>query len=358
VSISSLGGQVLNPYDLTRTPGGSSGGTGAALAANFAVLGTGSDTGQSIRSPASANALVGVRPTRGLVSRGGVMPNSLTQDEVGPLARTVKDAALLLDVMAGHDPRDPVTALGVGKAPASHATALNAQSLRGARIGVLGNLYGKEARHGEVNRVMEQAMRTMEAQGATVVRFTVPEYDALAANVGTDRWEARSAFDQYFAELGPRQPVTSFRQLVDSRTASPDIQKTMEAEIAIEDGLANATYRERMLNRDKLRVLVAGKMAELKLDAILYPLQRVLVAPAGQPDQPERNGVLSHGTGFPAVTFPAGFSAPTASAPLGVPIGAELLALDFSEARLLSFAYAFEQAAHARKPPQSTPPLD
>ncbi|MBC5783254.1 amidase [Ramlibacter sp. USB13] len=358
VSVSSLGGQVLNPYDLTRTPGGSSGGTGAALAANFAVLGTGSDTGQSIRSPASANALVGVRPTRGLVSRGGVMPNSFTQDEAGPIARTVKDAAYLLDVMAGFDPRDPVTALGVGKAPASYAAALDASALRGARIGVMGNLYGKEPRHAEVNRVMEQAMRTMEAQGATVVRFSVPGFDALAANVGTDRWEARAAFDKYFAELGPRQPVTSFRQLVDSRTASPDIQKTMEAEIAIEDGLANATYRERMLNRDKLRVLVAAKMAELKLDAILYPLQRVLVAPAGQPDQPERNGVLSHGTGFPAVTFPAGFSTPTATAPIGVPIGAELLALDYTEPRLLSLAYAFEQATHARKPPQSTPPLD
>src|SRR5919202_7057354 len=113
MSKSSLGGQVLNPYDLTRTPGGSSGGTGASIAANMAVLGTGSDTGQSIRSPASANSLVGIRPTRGLVSRAGVIPNSLTQDEIGPIARTVTDAALLLDVMAGYDPADPITAFGV-----------------------------------------------------------------------------------------------------------------------------------------------------------------------------------------------------------------------------------------------------
>ena len=120
MSISSLGGQVRNPYDLGRTPGGSSGGTGAAIAANFAVLGTGSDTGQSIRSPASANNLVGIRPTRGLVSRAGVIPNSLTQDEVGPIARTVTDAALLLDVMAGYDPADPITAFGVGRIPRSY----------------------------------------------------------------------------------------------------------------------------------------------------------------------------------------------------------------------------------------------
>jgi amidase len=358
VSNSSLGGQVLNPYDLTRTPGGSSGGTGAGLASNFAVLGTGSDTGQSIRSPASANSLVGIRPTRGLVSRAGVIPNSATQDEVGPIARTVKDAARLLDVMAGYDPKDPITALGVGKQPASYAAGLNAAALKGARIGVMTNLYGKDERHAEVNRVMEQVIKTMEARGATVVRFNVPEYDALSQNVSTDRWEARVVFDKYFADLGPNAPVTNFRQLVDTRTAAPDVQKIMEAEIAIDDGLKNAVYQERTLNREKLRIAVASKMAELRLGAILYPLQRILPAPTGQYDQPERNGVLSHGTGFPAVTFPGGFSTPSASAPVGVPVGAELLGRDYSEPLLLSLAYSFEQAAKMRKMPASTPPLD
>jgi amidase len=357
VSISSLGGQVRNPYDLTRTPGGSSGGTGAAIAANFAVLGTGSDTGQSIRSPASANCLVGVRPTRGLVSRGGIMPNSFTQDEVGPIARTVQDAALLLDVMAGYDPHDPVSALGVGRAPASHAAALDAHALRGARIGLLENLCGREARHAQVNHVMEQVVQRLQAEGATVLRFSMAGFDALAANVSTDRWEARAAFDRYFAALGPGQPVTSFRQLVETRTAVPGIQETMEAELAIDNGLDDPDYLQRLANRDRLRVLVASHMADLRLDAILYPLQRILVVPTGHSEQPERNGVLSHGTGFPAVTFPAGFSEPTASAPLGVPVGAELLGPDFTEARLLSYAHAFELAARVRRPPVSTPPL-
>ena len=140
MSISSLGGQVRNPYDLSRTPGGSSGGTGAAIAANFAVLGTGSDTGQSVRSPASANNLVGIRPTRGLVSRSGVIPNSLTQDEVGPIARSVTDAALLLEVMAGYDPADPITAFGKGHIPESYAQPLGAGALKGARIGVIRSL--------------------------------------------------------------------------------------------------------------------------------------------------------------------------------------------------------------------------
>src|SRR5215471_3128754 len=155
MSLSSLGSQVLNPYDPTRTPGGSSGGTGAAIAANFAVIGTGSDTGQSIRSPASANNLVGVRPTRGLISRSGIVPNSLTQDEIGPIARTATDAALLLDVMAGYDPADPITAFGVGRQPKSYTDLLNKDALKGARIGVMTNMFGSAERHREVNKVMD-----------------------------------------------------------------------------------------------------------------------------------------------------------------------------------------------------------
>jgi amidase len=124
ISVSSLGGQVKNPYDLTRTPGGSSGGTGAAVAANFAVAGTGSDTGGSIRSPASANSLVGIRPTRGLISRDGIVPVSFTQDTIGPMTRNVADTAMLLDVMAGYDPNDPVTALSVGNIPKTYTAFL------------------------------------------------------------------------------------------------------------------------------------------------------------------------------------------------------------------------------------------
>ena len=120
VTSSSLGGQTKNPYELSRTPGGSSGGTGAALAANFATMGTGLDTVNSIRSPSSANSLLGIRPTRGLISRAGVIPVSFTQDAAGPLARTVADATVMLDVMAGYDPDDPVTALGIGRIPATY----------------------------------------------------------------------------------------------------------------------------------------------------------------------------------------------------------------------------------------------
>jgi amidase len=354
MSISSLGGQVRNPYDLDRTPGGSSGGPGAAIAANFAVLGTGSDTGQSIRSPASANNLVGIRPTRGLVSRAGVIPNSLTQDEVGPITRTVKDAALLLDVMAGYDPDDPITAFGIGHR-ASYTRLMNIDALKGARIGVMTNLFGTAERHAEVNHVMEDVIARMAGLGATIVRFDLPDYDALAPVVSTSLFEARTVMDRYFAALGPDAPVKSLAELVAAKTSA--VQKTLEAELTVVDGMNSQAYKDRTLNRDKLRLAVAKKIADLNLDAILYPLQKILVAPVTAEDQLERNGALSNGTGFPAVTFPGGFSTPTASAPLGVPIGAELLGLDYTEAKLLAYAYAFEQGSGLRKLPKSTPPL-
>jgi len=355
MSKSSLGGQVLNPYDLTRTPGGSSGGTGASVAANLALAGTGSDTGQSIRSPSSANNLVGVRPTRGLVSRGGVIPNSQTQDEVGPLARTVTDAALILDVMAGYDPADPITAFGRGHQPASYTHLLRADALAGARIGAMTNLFGRDERHREVNKAMDAVIARMQRAGATVVRFELPEYDRLLPILATDVYEARTVTERYFAALPPNSPVTSYGALLPPKTSA--VQKTLETEYRIADGMNSAEYKDRMLNRDRLRLAVANKMAELNLDAILYPHQKILVVPVTAADQVERNGPLSNGTGFPAVTFQAGFSAATATAPLGVPIGAELLGLDFSEDKLLSYVYALEQAANPRKSPRSTPPL-
>src|ERR1700730_10340286 len=291
MSNSSLGGQVRNPYDLERTPGGLSGGPGAAIAANFAVLSTGSDTGQSIRSPASANNLVGIRPTRGLVSRAGVIPNSLTQDEVGPITRTVTDAALLLGVMVGYDPADPITAFGKGRIPASYTQLLSADALKGARIGVMTNLFGTAERHAEVNRVMEGVIATMAGLGAKIIRFELPEYDALAPAVSTSQFEARTVMDRYFAALGPSAPIKSFTELVAAKTSA--VQKTLEAELAVVDGMNSQVYNDRILKRDKLRLAVAKTIAVLDLDAILYPLQKILVAPVTAEDQLERNGTLS-----------------------------------------------------------------
>ena len=299
---------------------------------------------------------MGVRPTRGLISRSGVIPNSITQDEIGPITRTVEDAARLLDVMVGYDPADPITAFGVGHVPRSYVDSLDSNGLKGARIGVMMDMFGKDAVHAEVNRVSEEAIKSLEKLGATIVRFTLPAYDDLAERVDTDRWEAKAAFDSYMASLGPNAPAKSLADIVAAGRAHPAIQPILQRELSVKEGMNNPDYKDHLLSRERLRIAVLQVMADQNLDAIFYPHQRRLVAQVGEP-QLERNGTLSHGTGLPAITFPGGFSAPTATAPLGVPIGVELLGREFSEPLLLKLAFAFEQGAKLRQPPMSTPPL-
>ncbi len=357
-TISSLGGQTLNPYDLTRTPGGSTGGGGAAItslsfanALNFGILATASDTGQSTRSPASANNLVGIRSTYGLVSRSGIVPVSFTQDNTGQIARTVRDAAIMLDVMAGYDPADPTTAFGMGRKPASYASELNPNSLQGARIGVLQDFFGTEAIHTEVNTVTMAAAKKMQELGAEVIPITIPDFATLTADLQVGDMEFKTALDKYLKSRGPNVLVKSFDEIMKRGGFHPAIAESMQTSSKFGDSKTNQDYRDRLLRRADLRQAVIKVMADNSLDAILYPHQKRLVVPVGK-DQVERNGVLSNSTGFPAVTFPGGFSQPTKSAPIGVPIGIELLGLEWSEAKLLNYAYAFEQATQYRRPPQ------
>ncbi|HEY5567771.1 MAG TPA: amidase family protein [Gammaproteobacteria bacterium] len=355
-TVSSLGGQTRNPYDLTRTPGGSSGGTGAAIAANFATIGTGTDTGQSIRSPASAGSLVGLRPTRGLVSRDGIIPASTTQDAAGPITRTVEDTARMLDVIAGYDPNDPITAFSVDKIPASYTHSLNPDGLAGARIGVLVDFFGADPVHAEVNAVTEAAIGQMAALGAAMIRISIPEIDELTRDLAVWSFESKIAFNAYLADLGSGAPVGTLEEFIDGGGFHESIRGSLEADQRVQDGLNDPEYLRRLGRRQSLRQAIMTTMADHELDAILYPHQRRLVAPIGEP-QLERNGVLSNGAGFPAITVPGGLSVPTASAPLGVPIGIELLGPEWSEPRLIELAFAFEQASQHRKPPVATPPL-
>jgi amidase len=355
-TVSSLGGQTRNPYDLTRTPGGSSGGTGTAIAASFGVLGTGSDTGQSIRSPASANSLVGVRPTRGLVSRAGMIPLSTTQDAAGPITRTVEDAARMLDVIAGYDPDDPSTAFSVGRIPPSYSTALTKDGLKGARIGLLVDFLGHEAVHEPVNTVVEAAASRMTALGATIVRVSIPSLDALTRDLSLINFEFRSGFDAYLAGLGARAPVKNLDEFIARGEFHPALRGGLLAAQKIADPSIVPEYQRMLLRRNDLRQAVMTLIAGNRLDAVLYPHQRRLVVPIGE-EQVERNGVLSNSTGFPAVTFPAGFSPPSPTAPIGVPIGLEILGPEWSEPLLLKLAFAYQEAGRARKPPASTPPL-
>lgn len=354
-TVSSLGGQTLNPYDLTRTPGGSSGGSGAGVAANLGVIGIGTDTINSIRSPASANSLVGLRPTFGLVGRSGIIPFSFTQDVAGPLTRTMEDTARVMDVIAGYDPQDRASSAGFRQRPESYVTTLNRDGLRGARLGVLNSFFGGDAVHAETNAVVRAAAEQMREQGATLValdeRF---DSQALLLENSLHLHELQRDLDAYLARLPARFPVHGLKELVASGRYHPGIESNLRQGLIASEGVEE--YRRRVVLRQALQLQLLKVLADHDLDAILFPHQKRLVVPVGE-TQVERNGVLAAVTGFPALVVPAGFSRPTASAPLGVPIGLELVARPFAEPLLLSLGYAYEQVAQNRKPPLSAPPL-
>jgi amidase len=359
ISVSSLGGQTRNPYDLTRTPGGSSGGTGAAVAANFAAAGTGSDTGGSIRSPSSANNLVGVRPTTGLISRDGIVPVSVTQDTIGPMTRNVADCARMLDAMAGYDPNDPVTSVNVGHIPASY-TAFLQNGLRGARLGVFKTLFGNGPESEEVNKVMAKAIEVLKQQGAVIVPVEDPgiDPDYLNANVRLNEYEFQTDINRYLQAQGSRVPVHSLAEIIESgQFDKPTLTKFFDNVRSHPDGFDDPAYKDRRIKIEAIKIEVANLMAQDNLDALVFPHQKCLVVPIGETNQPGINGVVAALAGFPSIVVPAGFSAPTTDAPIGVPVGMEIVGHPWSEPELLKLAYGFEQATHARRPPQSTPAL-
>jgi len=357
ITASSLGGQTKNPYDLTRTPGGSSGGTGAAIAANFAAVGTGSDTGGSIRSPSSANSLVGIRPTAGLISREGIVPISVTQDTIGPLTRNVADCAHMLDAMAGYDPNDPITALSVAHIPQTY-TAYLKSGLKNARIGVLQTLFGSGPDYEEVNQVVKNAIAALKNQGAVIVLVEDGALDSneLLEKANVEDFEFKSQIKRYLDSQGSRVPVHSLAEIIASRKYDhPTLDKRLA--LAQSRDVTDPEYKDRRIKLDALKIEVANLMAQNHLDALVYPYQKRLVVPIGETFQPDRNGILASLTGFPAIVVPAGFSAPKSTAPIGVPVGLEFLARPWEEPELLMLAYGFEQAVHARKPPASAPAI-
>src|SRR5687768_7470549 len=211
-SVSSMGGQTRNPYDPRRCPGGSSGGTGAAIAASFAAVGWGSDTCGSIRIPAAFGSLYGLRPTSGLVSRHGVIPLSHTQDVIGPLARTVTDLAIALDITVGHDPADPATAILNGRELPRFAAALHKDALRGKRLGVLRNyMTGTD---GDIADSIRATTRAMVALGAELIDVSIPDLDSLMARSGVIPFEFKWDLMDFLAKY-PGAPVSSLREIID-----------------------------------------------------------------------------------------------------------------------------------------------
>lgn len=350
-SVSSLGGQVRNPYDLDRTPGGSSGGTGAALATNMAPIGFGTDTVNSVRSPASACSLVGLRPSIGLVSREGTIPVALTQDMVGPITQSVTDAARMLDVIAGYDPEDPSTAKGVDHIPDSYTDYLNPDGLHGARIGILRSVFSSGPESEPVVEVAEEAVADLRALGAKTIEVDADiDVDELIDSFHVGSFEQQEQFNEYLDDLGSGAPIETFEDFVEAGEYHESLESGLQAALEIESPTDEPEYFERLYRRSQFIDRLYDIMAEDELDAFFFPHQKQLVAEIGE-DQLGRNGFLSSGTGFSSITVPGGFSES------GVPVGIEFLCRPFDESTLFEVAYAYEQGTQHRRPPEKFGPL-
>jgi len=357
-------GLVRNAYDPTRIPSGSSAGTGAGIAANFGLVGIGEDTGGSIRGPASVHSLVGLRPTVPLVSRFGMMPATPTNDTLGPVTRTVADAARLLDAIAGYDAKDPVTAYAVGRMPASYAALLAADGLAGARIGVIRAPMDPKTDptaddYQRVRAVIDQALADIAGLGATVVDpVDVPLLELVDAAYADDTYTTEAATNDYLAAL-PHAPIASLREILLTGLVTP--QRAASLMNVVGRTATDAGYLELMLTRERVRQSVLKVMADARLDALVYATfdhETGVIPPDAltnaRPDPGYGGGNnrrLSPLIGFPALTVPAGFTA------AGLPVGLEFLGREFSEGMLLRFGYAYEQATQRRRPPATTPPL-
>jgi amidase len=341
-------GQTRNPYDLDRNPGGSSGGTGAAVAANFAAGGMGSDTCGSIRIPASHNNLVGLRGTQGLSSRAGIVPLSSTQDIGGPITRSIADLAIMLDATVGADPADPSTAASSGHIPSSYRAGLRAGALTGARIGVVRSLFGTAPEDQEVTTVVQEALDALKKAGAEIVDVVIPGLDDLLRDSSMINSDFKFDLAEYLARSG-NAPVKSLGEILDRGLYHTALEGTFRARNAVEHRETDASRRAR-IKRVALRQAIEAVIGEHRLAAMVYPTLRRKPARIGDGQSGSACQVAAH-SGLPALSAPAGFTDD------GLPVGIELLGAAFKELDLLSLGYAMEQTLKLRRPPFSTPAL-
>jgi amidase len=345
-SISSMGGQTLNPYHPDRSPGGSSGGTGAAIAASFAAIGWGSDTCGSIRIPCAYASLFGLRPTQGLFSRDGVVPLSETQDTPGPLARTVADLVIGLDATVGPDPKDPQTNATVGRAPMRFGDSLQAISLRGARIGVF-RPYFRDA-EADIADTIRSAINSMKELGAEVVEVNMADFDAAIAGTRAIGFESKFDLLDYLSRPGGA-PVKSLREIIDKGLFDRQLEvRHKSGDTATMRG--SPAHRAALAKQLVLRNRMIAFMDSARLDVIAYPTIGQRPVLIGSP-QLISSCALAGQSGLPAISMPAGFTSD------GLPTGVELLGRPFSDARLVAYAHAYEQLGPRRRPPPTTPPL-
>jgi len=354
VTVSSISGITRNPYDLERVPAGSSGGTAAAVAANFGAVGLGTDTGNSIRGPASHNCLVGIRSTMGLTSRDGIIPLFLRNDIGGPMARTVEDAVKILEVIAGYDPADPITKTCQGKVPQNYTQFLDKNGLQGACIGAFRKYIDAPSIDPQIKALTEKAIEDLKTQGAEIVDpFVISGFDKLIENIWSDSFQ----FDvnRYLSSLGENAPYKNLIEIVESGLYSPYNEDRLNTALKenkppeernppcldLYHDARNIAFREALLQA----------MEKDKIDAIIYPTWSNPPRKVGDTESPpgDNSQYISPHTGFPAITVPIGFTYNS------LPAGLTFVGKLFAEPDLIKFVYAYEQATKHRRPPELFP---
>ena len=354
-TVGSIFGETRNPYGLDYVPAGSSGGTGAAVAANFGAIGLGTDTGNSIRGPSSHNCLVGFRSTLGLTSRYGIVPLYLRNDVGGPMCRTVEDATRVLELLAGPDPRDPLTAYSEGKVPNNYQEFLDKNGLQGARIGVARQLT--EDVHPEVEKLFSQALADLQALGAELVDpFMIPDFEEVRSN----QWcaEFRKDIEAFLATQVQWDSLQSLEDII-----------RVSADSVIEDVAGSLNYFLNKQGRGEnpeipcldpytdvrrvaYRKAIEEEMDRLKLDAIIYPSWNYPPAKTdayAEDYKGDNSQIISPHTGQPAFTVPMGFTKD------GLPAGLQFLGRMFAEPILIKLCYGYEQGTMHRIEPELFP---
>jgi len=354
MGLSSAGGQTLNPYDLSRNPGGSSSGPGVSVNCGFAAIGVGTETGASIRSPASNNSLVGLAPTQGLISRAGILPISYTQDRAGPMARSVWDAALLATHMRGLDAEDLFTHASLGSIPeACYTTFLKKDGLRGARVGVLRDLFRQGEEYQEINDLIELEIEVLKEQGAVV-------QDGLTTGIDLVRFfplarasseEFSEAFRVYALRREGTLPYPTLEELAASGQMLERLVASTQALVERGSTEFDALYLAKLKNRETIKRILIELMDKYEVDVLVHPFKSLSAPPIGTGDRGPRDNPISAITGLPALVVPAGVNSE------GLPISIEFLGRPFSEPVLFRLGYAYEQATHHRIVPKSTPAL-
>jgi len=353
---SALPGFTRNPYNTAYASGGSSGGTGVAIAANFGTVGIGTDTGGSVRAPSSINNLVGIRPTVGLVSRTGMGPLDSQRDTPGPMGRSVEDVARLLEVMATPDATDARTQPAKGHIPQSYTSSLNKDGLKGVRIGVFKQAFTiKDGFDPRVKALFEQAIEDFRKAGAIIVDdFTVPGFEEFPRPPQTIA-RTKADWEKFFAYEGPTFPVKSVAELRDAKKVHPlhQVRVSDIAAVTLSPEQDPTTVKGRA-DEEMYRQQFMAAMDAAHVDALIFPVWTYPPKINGDRGQTPQGSLtfIGSATQWPVAVVPMGFVGEN------LPMGLQIFGRPWTEASLLNYAYAFEQATHHRRPPLNAPPLD